>query len=187
MLISIKKSKAMHVLRPMRVDGTTTAVIATVETFCGGKTDSRCSNVRLSIQDIVDVSGNERATVNIAHIKTDAEFLSRYNKYHKHCHTGNCLTARELARLGIKESERLVATTSTTSSPQHHQLSQSIIVRQERFIAQLKSVLAPCNSFQMEVASERSDRKYRIFKLMSNEIIPDEVQQSILATEETGM
>ena len=136
----------------------------------------------MSIQDIVVVSGNERWTVNIAHIKTDAEFLSRHNKYHKHCHTGNCLTAPELARLGFKESERLVAT--TTSSPHHHQLSQSIIVRQERFIAHLKSVLAPCNSFQTEVASESSDSKYRIFKLMSKEIIPDEVQQSILAKEE---
>ena len=97
-----------------------------------------------------------------------------------------CLTAPELARLA-EESERLVATTSTTAPAQHHQLSQSRIDRQERSVAQLKSVLAPCNLFQTEAGSESSDRKGRMFKLMSKEIIPDEVQQSILATEETGM
>ena len=97
-----------------------------------------------------------------------------------------CLTAPELARLA-DESERLVATTSTTAPPQHHQLSQSKIARQERSIAQLKSVLAPCNLFQTETGSENSDYKGCMFKLMSKEIIPDEIQQSILATEETGM
>ena len=97
-----------------------------------------------------------------------------------------CLTAPELARLA-EESERLVATTSTTAPAHHHQLSQSRIDRQERSVAQLKSVLAPCNLFQTEAGSESSDLKGRMFKLMSKEIIPDEVQQSILATEETGM
>ena len=48
-------------------------------------------------------------------------------------------------------------------------------------------MLAPCNVFQTEAGSESSDRKGRMFKLMSKEIIPDEAQQSILATEETGM
>ena len=97
-----------------------------------------------------------------------------------------CLTAPELARLA-EVSERLVATTSTTAPAQHHQLSQSRSDRQQRSVAQLKSVLAPCNLFQTEAGSDSSDRKGRMFKLMSKEIIPDEVQQSILATEETGM
>ena len=97
-----------------------------------------------------------------------------------------CLTAPELARLA-EGSERLVATTSTTAPAKHHQLSQSRIDRQERSVAQLKSVLAPCNLFQTEAGSESSDRKGRMFQLMSKEIISDEVQQSILATEETGM
>ena len=48
-------------------------------------------------------------------------------------------------------------------------------------------MLAPCNLFQTEAGSESSDRKGRMFKLMSKEITPDEVQQSILATVETGM
>ena len=42
----------------------------------------------------VDVSGNERWKVNLAHIITDADFLSRYiTYYNKRCHTGNCFTA----------------------------------------------------------------------------------------------
>ena len=97
-----------------------------------------------------------------------------------------CLTAPELTRLA-DESQQLVNTTSTTASQQHHQLSPSKIARQERPISQLKAVLAPCNLFQMETGSENQDSERCMFKLMSKEIIPDEVQQSILATEETGM
>ena len=97
-----------------------------------------------------------------------------------------CLTAPELARIA-EETERLVATTCTTSTKQHHQLSQPKITRQERSIAQLKAVLAPCNLFQTVAASENLDSKRCMFQLMSKEIIPDEVQQSILTTEETGM
>ena len=63
------------------------------EKICGGKTERlvtcRSSNVGVSIQDIVDVSGNERWKVNLAHIIADADFLSRDIKYHKHCHTAN--------------------------------------------------------------------------------------------------
>ena len=80
------------------------------EKICGGITERlvtcRSSNVGVSIQDIVDVSGNERWKVNLAHIITDADFISRYITYNKRCHTGNCLTAPELARLA-EESERL--------------------------------------------------------------------------------
>ena len=68
-----------------------------------GKTERlvtcRSSNVGVSIQDIVEVSGNERWKVNLAHIITDTDFLSRYITYNKRCHTGNCFTAPELARL----------------------------------------------------------------------------------------
>ena len=48
-------------------------------------------------------------------------------------------------------------------------------------------MLAPCHLFQTEAGTDRSDRKGGMFKLMPNEITPDEVQQSILATVETGM
>lgn len=43
----------------------------------------------MSIQDIVDVSGNKQWTVNLANIITDGDFLSRDIKYHKSCHTAN--------------------------------------------------------------------------------------------------
>ena len=49
------------------------------EKICGGKTlrlvKCRSSNVGVSFQDIVDVSGNERWKVNLAHIITDADFF----------------------------------------------------------------------------------------------------------------
>ena len=96
------------------------------EKLWGDKTERlvtcRSSNVGVSIQDTVDVSGNERWEVNPAHIMTDAYSLSIYITYNKRCHTGNCLTAPELARLA-EESERLVATTSTPAPSHHHQLS----------------------------------------------------------------
>ena len=41
------------------------------------------------IQDIVDASGNEQWTINLANIITDGDFLSRDIKYHKNCHTAN--------------------------------------------------------------------------------------------------
>ena len=63
--------------------------------------------VGVSIQDTVDVSDKESWKVNLAHIIIDANFLSRYTTYNKRCHTGNCFTAAELARLAW-ESERLV-------------------------------------------------------------------------------
>ena len=100
------------------------------ENICGGKTKRRVTcrsfNVghRVSIQDIVDVGGNERWKVSLAHIITDADFLSIYITYNRRCHTGNCFTAPELARLA-EESERLLVdtTTSKIASPQHHKLS----------------------------------------------------------------
>ncbi len=78
---------------------------------CGGKTERlvtcRSSKVGLSIQDIVDVSGNECWKVNLAHIITDADFRSRDITYNKRFHIGNCFTAPELAIIA-DESERLV-------------------------------------------------------------------------------
>ena len=89
------------------------------EKICGGKTERlvtcRSSNVGVSIQDTVDVSCNDRWKVNLAHIIIDADFLSRYITYNKRCHTGNCFTAQELAIIA-DESERFVATTSTTAT-----------------------------------------------------------------------
>ena len=50
------------------------------EKICGGKTERlvtcQSSNIGVPIQDLVDVSGHERWKVNLAHIITDADFLS---------------------------------------------------------------------------------------------------------------
>lgn len=70
-----------------------------------------------------------------------------------------------LSRLA-DESDQIVATTSTSSSSQHRQLSPSKFDRQEYFIAQLKAVLSSCNLFQMEASSENLDYKACMFKLM---------------------
>ena len=88
-----------------------------IEQYCqnekiyDGKTERlvtcRSSKVGVSIQDTVDVSSNERWKVNLAHIITDADFLSRDITYNKRFHIGNCFTAPELARL-VGESERFV-------------------------------------------------------------------------------
>ena len=77
---------------------------------------SRRSNVGVSIQDIVDVSGTERWKVYLSHILTDADFLSRYITYNKHCHTANCLTDPELGRLAEDSEQELL----TKNAPLHN-------------------------------------------------------------------
>ena len=101
----------------------------------------------MSIQDIVDASGTERWKVYLSHTITNADVLSRYINYNKHCHTATRLTAPELGRLADDSEQELLV----KNAP----------------IAQLKSVLPPCNLFQTEVGSESSDRKDRMFKRMS--------------------
>ncbi len=96
-----------------------------------------------------------------------------------------CLTAPELARLA-EESERLVATNTSVTTPHHHGLSESKVTRQEKSIGRLKTVLAPCSIFQIDNVSDGSDYKGHMFNLMSKEIISDEIKESILATEESG-
>ncbi len=138
--------------------------------ICGGKTERlvtcRSSEVGVSIQDTVDVSGNERWKVNFAHIIIDADFLSR----DIHITNVAILVTVSLPRScttcwGV--STISITATSTTARPQHHKLSQSIIARKEHSIVQWKSVLAFCNLFQTEVGSERMDRKGSMFKIMS--------------------
>ena len=65
---------------------------------------------------------------------------------------------------------------------QHHCLSQAKVRRQEQAIAQLKKVLAQCNIFKGSHALTG-----RMFKLVSKEILPDNVKDSILSTETVSM
>lgn len=102
-----------------------------------------------------------------------------------------CLTGPELARIA-SESEQLAAVSnSATIQQQHHCLSQAKVRRQEQAITQLKKVLSPCNIFSGSKGTETgpaSDATTgRMFKLLSKEIIPDNIKESILSTEQIGM
>jgi hypothetical protein len=61
---------------------------------------------------------------------------------------------------------------------EHHCLNQATLMRQEKAITNLFQVLKPCNIF----TSEETD----MFKLMTKEIVPKSVEESILAVEEIG-
>jgi hypothetical protein len=91
-----------------------------------------------------------------------------------------CLTAPELARLAAK-TECMVSI-STAASKQHHSLSQATIHRHEEAISKLKAVLSSCNLFK----KPDEEGKDNMFKMMSKEIIPQHIQDSILSTEQIG-
>jgi len=102
-----------------------------------------------------------------------------------------CLTGPELARI-VAEGEQLTAVTNSgTNHQQHHCLSQAKVRKQEQSITQLKKVLAPCNLFSgsSEADSDPVDDATtgRMYKLLSNEILPDNIKESILSTEKMGM
>src|SRR6218665_1836511 len=96
-----------------------------------------------------------------------------------------CLTAPELARLAA-EVERLAGVTNEPLGKRaHHCLSQAKVRRQECAIIKLKKVLARCNIFN--ASSKEHDQQTNMFKLLSNEVVPDNVKNSILSTEEVGL
>jgi len=102
-----------------------------------------------------------------------------------------CLTGPELARIAA-EGERLTAVTnSETHHQQHHCLSQAKVRKQEQSITKLKKVLVPCNLFSGSSACESDSAEdsttEHMHKLLSNEIIPDNIKDSILSTETMGM
>ena len=61
----------------------------------------------------------------------------------------------------------------------HHCLSQATVRRQKCAIIKLKRVLVQCNIFH----GPSKD----MFKLLSKEIVPDNVKNSILSTEQVGL
>jgi len=98
-----------------------------------------------------------------------------------------CLTGPELARLSA-ETERLAALSNSAIAHQHHCLSQAKVRRQERAIAQLKTVLAQCNIFKgSSTEPDPQAMTGHMFKLLSKEILPNNVKESILSTEQVGM
>lgn len=96
-----------------------------------------------------------------------------------------CLTAPELARLA-SETEQLVEVINSNTVLQHHCLSQAKVTRQEKAIRQLKEVLASSHLFRREYESSPNINSNHMIKIVSNEIIADDVQESILCTEQKG-
>lgn len=93
-----------------------------------------------------------------------------------------CFTAPELANI-CKEIEEL-AGVSENGSTIHHELSASKLLYQEHSIHKLKNVLKTCNIFN---CSSKADNNKSMFKLISNEIIPENVQDSLLNVEKRGL
>jgi hypothetical protein len=100
------------------------------------------------------------------------------------------LTAPELARISA-EMERLVAVSGkAVRQQQHHCLSQAKVRRQECAIAQLKKVLAKCNIFHSSTTerdTQNNTATGSMYKLLSKEILPDNVKDNILSTEQVGL
>ena len=88
-----------------------------------------------------------------------------------------CLCAPELARIS-GEIENVVELPEHRKKQQHHSLNTSVLERQEKAIEKLHKVLKPCRIFQSD--------ELHMFKLMSKEIVPKNVEESILSMEERG-
>jgi hypothetical protein len=87
-----------------------------------------------------------------------------------------CMCAPELARIA-NETEKMIGMPNLNRTV-HHRLNQPTVRRQEQAIANLTRVLKPCDIFT-------SDETH-MFKLMTKEILPKEIEESILATERRG-
>eukprot|EP00112_Aurelia_sp_Birch-Aquarium-sp1_P010681 Seg2275.3 transcript_id=Seg2275.3/GoldUCD/mRNA.D3Y31 product="hypothetical protein" protein_id=Seg2275.3/GoldUCD/D3Y31 len=88
-----------------------------------------------------------------------------------------CLCAPELARIS-SEIESIVELTEHRKKQQHHSLNIPALERQEKAIDKLHKVLKPCRIFESE--------ELHMFKLMSKEIVPKNVEESILSMEKRG-
>ena len=88
-----------------------------------------------------------------------------------------CMCAPELARIA-NETENMVGMQNLVRT-EHHCLNQSTVKRQERTIANLLKVLAPCRIF--------SSKETHMFNITTKEIIPKPTQESILSVETRGL
>lgn len=87
-----------------------------------------------------------------------------------------CMCAPELSRI-VEETEAMVRMPNQNNT-EHHRLNHTTAVRQEQAIANLSRVLSPCNIFT-------SDETH-LFNLMTKEIIPKPIEESILSMEARG-
>lgn len=87
-----------------------------------------------------------------------------------------CMCAPELARIA-NETEAM-ADLKKQSKMDHHELNKSTTLRQEQAIKKLFDVLAPCGIFKSGNTA--------MVKLVTNEIVPKAVEESILSCELVG-
>ena len=87
-----------------------------------------------------------------------------------------CMCAPELSRIA-SEAETM-AGISNKSASEHHCLNKTTVRRQEKAIANLYHVLAPCNIFT-------SDEKH-LFNITTKEIVPKTIEENILSVEMRG-
>jgi hypothetical protein len=87
-----------------------------------------------------------------------------------------CMCAPELARIA-SETETMVGMPNLNRT-EHHCLNQATVKRQELAIANLSQVMKPCNIFTSD--------ETQMFKLMTKEVLPKPVEESILATKIRG-
>ncbi len=121
------------------------------EKYDGSKKENlvecRSSDVGQTIKNIVEASGNEKWSVNLAHIISGGDFLSRDIKHHKSCQTSNWRTY-------IQAKER--ASSKETSMPE--ECTIAFIAAEIEFIAELQDSLDQGNVLLLsEITSRYTD------------------------------
>lgn len=112
------------------------------------------------------VNKHHKSDGGIKGITRDSQALLRY-----------CLSTPELIRVG-KETEELLGMSKRSKNKKHHHDNEAKILRQEKYIYQLKEVLQKKNPFKTE-SSE-------LINIMTNVVVPDNIKESILQTETIG-
>ena len=93
-----------------------------------------------------------------------------------------CLSTPELTRIS-RETEQMLGMTQAVQT-HHHNLCKANVVRQEKYIKQLKDILSPANPFKVPESTDGTEKK--LVHLTNNIIMPQNVQDSILDTEIRG-
>ena len=93
-----------------------------------------------------------------------------------------CLSTPELTRIS-RETEQMLGMTQAVQT-HHHNLCKAKVVRQEKYIKQLKDILSTANPFKVPESTDGTEKK--LVHLTNNIIMPQNVQDSILDTEIRG-
>ena len=117
------------------------------------------------------MSTNVIKVTGVSGITTNPEALLRY-----------CLSTPDLTRLSAELENMLGVTKFARSS--HHQMTDSKVNRQEKYVHDLKKVLSNSNPFRVGDCDDGTELK--LFNLMTKVILPDHVSENILGTEARG-